>query len=65
MTVLSEAVLYAVNLIAVELFGELEFWFALIKVITILALIAIGLTIILFGWSPPGGYGKLLQPLEA
>jgi amino acid transporter, AAT family len=47
-------ILYAVNLIAVELFGELEFWFALIKVITILALIAIGLTIILFGWSPLG-----------
>ncbi len=47
-------VLYAVNLIAVEVFGELEFWFALIKVVTIVAMIVIGLVIILFGVSPLG-----------
>lgn len=47
-------VLYAANMIAVKIFGELEFWFALIKVITIVALIAIGLVIILFGVSPLG-----------
>ena len=39
-------VLYAANLIAVGLFGELEFWFATIKVVTIIALIAIGLVVI-------------------
>ena len=43
------AVLYGMNLIAVGLFGELEFWFALIKVITIIALIVLGVVIIVFG----------------
>jgi AAT family amino acid transporter len=45
------AVLYGVNLIAVGLFGEFEFWFALIKVVAILAMLVIGLAIILFGFS--------------
>jgi amino acid transporter, AAT family len=40
--------LYLANLMAVKLFGEIEFWFALIKVVTIVAVIAIGLAIILF-----------------
>ena len=47
-------VLYGVNLIAVGLFGEFEFWFAIIKVVTIIALIAIGLVIILFGFGDLG-----------
>jgi amino acid transporter, AAT family len=48
------AVLYCVNLIAVELFGELEFWFALIKVVTIIAMMVIGLAIILFNFGDLG-----------
>jgi amino acid transporter, AAT family len=40
--------LYSANLITVKVFGEIEFWFALIKVATIVAVIVIGLTIILF-----------------
>jgi amino acid transporter, AAT family len=40
---------YIINLVAVKFFGEFEFWFALIKVITIIALIAIGLVIISVG----------------
>lgn len=39
----------ATNLIAVKAFGELEFWFALIKVITILAMIIAGTAMIVFG----------------
>lgn len=39
--------LIAFNLIAVSLFGELEFWFALIKVIAILALIIVGIFMII------------------
>ena len=31
--------LYSANLITVKLFGEIEFWFALIKVVTIVAMI--------------------------
>jgi AAT family amino acid transporter len=41
-------VLYGANQLAVRVFGELEFWFALIKVITIIALIAGGLFVIVF-----------------
>jgi AAT family amino acid transporter len=41
-------VLYGVNLLAVRVFGELEFWFALIKIVTIVALIVAGLAVILF-----------------
>src|SRR6267378_1162241 len=40
--------LYGSNLLAVRVFGELEFWFALIKVIAIVALIAAGLVVIVF-----------------
>ncbi|HTV32475.1 MAG TPA: amino acid permease [Methylocella sp.] len=42
------------NLLAVKLFGEIEFWFALIKVTTIIAVITIGLTIILFKFGDLG-----------
>ena len=38
--------LYGANLLAVRAFGELEFWFALIKVVTIVALIAAGAVVI-------------------
>src|SRR3954469_23767885 len=47
-------VLYGANLIAVGLFGEFEFWFAIIKVVTIIALIVIGLAVILFGFGELG-----------
>src|SRR6202166_2828345 len=40
--------LYGSNQLAVRVFGELEFWFALIKVVTIVALIAVGLFVIVF-----------------
>jgi amino acid transporter, AAT family len=41
-------VLYGANQLAVRVFGELEFWFALIKVMTIVALILGGLFVIFF-----------------
>ncbi|PXA99599.1 proline-specific permease ProY [Nostoc sp. 3335mG] len=46
--------MYAVNLVAVKLFGEFEFWFALIKVVAIVAMMAIGLVIICFGYGELG-----------
>jgi AAT family amino acid transporter/D-serine/D-alanine/glycine transporter len=46
--------LLGVNLITVTLFGEFEFWFALIKVVTIVAMIVLGLVIIIFGVSSLG-----------
>ena len=43
------------NLLRVSVFGELEFWFSLIKVVTIIAMIVGGLYLIVFGISI-GGY---------
>lgn len=42
------------NLISVKMFGELEFWFALIKVVTIILMIIAGLGLILFGFGNGG-----------
>ncbi|KQP72502.1 proline-specific permease [Microbacterium sp. Leaf288] len=39
----------AANLLSVKVFGELEFWFALIKVLAIIAMIVGGIAIIVFG----------------
>jgi AAT family amino acid transporter/D-serine/D-alanine/glycine transporter len=41
-------VLYSANLVAVRVYGEMEFWFALIKVATIVSLIVAGLAVIFF-----------------
>ncbi|RHW39429.1 amino acid permease [Lysinibacillus yapensis] len=48
-------ILLGLNLLTVKLFGELEFWFALIKVITIVALIVIGIILIVTGFETPAG----------
>ncbi|HWM68112.1 MAG TPA: amino acid permease [Steroidobacteraceae bacterium] len=42
------AILYGTNTLAVRVYGELEFWFALLKIITILGLILSGLVVIFF-----------------
>lgn len=46
------------NLTSVKAYGELEFWFALIKVVTIVLMIILGLLVIIFGfgnhWQPVG-----------
>ena len=49
------ALLLALNLMAVRVFGETEFWFALIKVITIVSLIVMGLVLVLTGFKSPSG----------
>ena len=45
----SSSLLMAANLVSVKAFGEFEFWFALIKVVTIVLMIIAGLGLILFG----------------
>jgi len=42
-------IMATVNFLAVKAYGELEFWFALIKIVTIIAMIAIGVGMIIFG----------------
>ena len=44
----------SVNLVSVRAFGEFEFWFALIKVVTILAMIVAGSAMIAFGVANHG-----------
>jgi AAT family amino acid transporter/D-serine/D-alanine/glycine transporter len=52
-------ILYSVNLIAVSVFGEFEFWFALIKVVTIVGLIIFGVAVLLFGFGELGETANL------
>lgn len=44
-------VLFTLNAISARVFGETEFWFALIKVVAIVALIVLG-TMAIFGFTP-------------
>lgn len=50
------------NLLTVKVYGEMEFWFTLVKVVTVLAMIAGGLSIIFFGLGNgghPTGFSNL------
>ncbi|MEC5343727.1 amino acid permease [Brenneria populi] len=52
------------NLAAVRLYGEIEFWFAMIKITTIIAMIVVGLGVIFFGFGNHGqatGFANLTQ----
>ncbi len=46
--------LFVVNLISVKLFGELEFWFAAIKIAAIVMMILVGIGVLVFGFSDAG-----------
>lgn len=47
--------LVALNLPSVRNFGEIEFWFAMIKIVAIIALILTGAYMLTTGFTPPGG----------
>jgi len=47
-------ILGAANLVSVKSFGEFEFWFAMIKIITIILMIIAGMGLILFGFGNHG-----------
>lgn len=52
------------NPAAVRLYGEIEFWFAMIKVTTIIVMIVIGVGVIFFGFGNGGqaiGFGNLTE----
>ncbi|UVE18158.1 amino acid permease [Pseudomonas sp. LS44] len=44
----------AINLATVKAFGEFEFWFALIKIVTIIAMVLAGAGMIVFGFGNDG-----------
>jgi D-serine/D-alanine/glycine transporter len=48
-------ILLVLNLLTVKLFGELEFWFALIKIVTIIAFIALGVFLLIIGFETDTG----------
>ncbi|MGP7816603.1 amino acid permease [Niallia sp. 01092] len=47
-------ILGAANLISVKSFGEFEFWFAMIKIVTIVLMIIAGIGLIFFGFGNDG-----------
>ena len=52
--VIAILLLMAANLFSVKAFGEFEFWFALIKVVTIILMIIAGFGLIFFGFGNGG-----------
>ena len=48
------AIVAAANMAAVKYYGEFEFWFALIKVVTIIIMLIVGAAVILFGFGNGG-----------
>lgn len=55
----------AVNLISVRVFGELEFWFSIIKITAIVLMIAGGIAVILFGLGTQSAGAAGLHTLVA
>jgi L-asparagine permease len=47
-------VVLGLNLVSVNLFGEMEFWFALIKVVALVAFLLVGTYFVVFGTPVPG-----------
>ena len=43
------------NIVTVKLFGEMEFWFAIIKIVAIVALIVTGIVLVAIHYPSPGG----------
>lgn len=56
-------VLLGLNLLTVKLFGETEFWFAMIKIVAIVTLIGTGLYMVGAGFTSPAGRTASLSNL--
>ncbi|EZX24353.1 amino acid permease [Mammaliicoccus sciuri] len=52
-------ILMTMNLMTAKLFGELEFWFSIIKITTIVALIVVGIIMIVMAYETPYGTASL------
>ncbi|NHB92911.1 D-serine/D-alanine/glycine transporter [Photorhabdus cinerea] len=55
-SLLCVSLLLALNLATVKLFGEMEFWFAMIKIVAIIALIVTGAVLIGMHFQSPAGH---------
>ena len=54
-------VFLALNIVTVKMFGELEFWFAIIKIVAIVALIVTGIVLVAMHYPSPGGGNAALS----
>lgn len=52
---ITAGVLLVLNLQPVKYFGETEFWFAILKIVAILGLIAVGVILVITGFTSPDG----------
>ncbi|MDO4612833.1 MAG: amino acid permease [Actinomycetaceae bacterium] len=57
------ALLYTLNALTVKAFGEVEFWFSMIKIAAIIALIVIGIGMVIAGFESPDGTKAALSHL--
>lgn len=55
--------LLLLNLMAVKAFGETEFWFAMIKIVTIIALVVVGFIMVALHFQAPDGHQASLSNL--
>lgn len=53
--VVTVLVLFALNMTTVKAFGEIEFWFSIIKIVAIIALVGIGAVMVIMGFISPSG----------
>lgn len=65
LSVATFALLLVLNLLTVKFFGEIEFWFAIIKVAAIIALIVLGIALVVIGYTSPNGVQASLSHLWA
>lgn len=56
--------LMSFNLLSARLFGELEFWFSIIKIATIIGLIVVGFVMILFAFKTQFGHASFTNLYE-
>jgi len=57
-------IVLGLNLVSVKVFGEMEFWFALIKVVALVAFLLVGTYFVIFGTPVPGrdvGFNLIAQ----
>lgn len=54
-------ILVLINSVTVQAFGETEFWFAIIKVVAIIALIVIGIVMVVFQFKTPVGHASVMN----
>ncbi len=53
--ILCVGLLLTLNLLTVKLFGEIEFWFAMIKIVAIVSLVGTGLYMVVTSFTSPAG----------